>query len=123
MRQIFTPPMACSTTTRWLEIARFDAFFPNTDAFLREACVVFIGEEGEGAGGRLERLQRALSGGEPHLLVLDGLERVQSEGTAGRTRGDLEDHQVKNLLRSVASGLGRTRALVTSRFKLTDLEQ
>jgi len=27
------------------------------------------------------------------------------------------------LLRSIASGLGRTRALVTSRFKLTDLEQ
>lgn len=96
---------------------------PNTDAFLREACVVFVGEEGEGAGGRLERLQRAISGSEPHLLILDGLERVQSLGKAGRTRGDLEDHQLKNLLRSIGGGLGRTRALVTSRFKLTDLEQ
>ncbi|MGB8657021.1 MAG: DUF4062 domain-containing protein [Candidatus Zixiibacteriota bacterium] len=95
---------------------------PNTDAFLREALVVFAGEEGEGVGGRLERLQRALSGGEPHLLVLDGLERVQSVGQASRARGDLEDHRLKNLLRSIASGLGRTRALVTSRFKLTDLE-
>ncbi len=96
---------------------------PNTDAFLRETCIVFAGEEGEGAGGRLERLQRALSGSEPHLLVLDGLERVQSIGKAGRARGDLEDHRLKNLLRSIASGLGRTRALITSRFKLADLEQ
>jgi tetratricopeptide (TPR) repeat protein len=96
---------------------------PDTDAFLREACIVFAGEEGEGAGGRLERLQRALSGNEPHLLVLDGLERVQSIGKTGRARGDLEDHRLKNLLRSIASGLGRTRALITSRFKLTDLEQ
>jgi len=96
---------------------------PDTDAFLREACIVFAGEEGEGAGGRLERLQRALSGNEAHLLVLDGLERVQSIGKAGRARGDLEDHRLKNLLRSIANGLGRTRALITSRFKLTDLEQ
>jgi tetratricopeptide (TPR) repeat protein len=96
---------------------------PDTDAFLREACTVFAGEEGESAGGRLERLQRALSGSEPHLLVLDGLEKVQSVGKAGHARGDLEDHRVKNLLRSIASGLGRTRALITSRFKLTDLGQ
>lgn len=96
---------------------------PDTDAFLREACIVFAGEEGEGAGGRLERLQRALSESEPHLLVLDGLERAQSLGKAGRARGELEDHRVKNLLRSIASGLGRTRALITSRFKLADLQQ
>ena len=74
---------------------------PNTDAFLREACIVFAGEEGEGAGGRLERLQRALSGNVPHLLVLDGLEQVQSIGKVGRARGDLEDHRLKNLLRSI----------------------
>lgn len=96
---------------------------PDMDAFLREACIVFAGEEGEGVGGRLERLQRALDGSEPYLLILDGLERVQSIGRSGRARGDLEDHRLKNLLRSMASGLGRTRALITSRFKLTDLEQ
>ena len=96
---------------------------PNTDAFLEEACMVFAGETGEGVSGRLQRLQRALSGSDPHLLVLDGLERVQSIGKAGRAKGDLEDHRLKNLLRSIANGLGRTRALITSRFKLTDLEQ
>ncbi len=96
---------------------------PNTDAFLTEANIVFAGEVGEGAGGRLQRLQRALSGSEPHLLVLDGLERVQSVAKEGRARGDLRDHRLKNLLRSIAHGLGRTRALITSRFKLTDLDQ
>ncbi len=96
---------------------------PNTDDFLRETCILFAGEEGEGVGGRLERLERALSGNEPHLLVLDGLERVQSEGKTGRAKGDLEDHRIRNLLRSIASGLGRTRAVITSRFKLSDLEQ
>lgn len=94
---------------------------PNTDAFLREACDLFAGEAGEGAGGRLERLQRALAGGEPHLMVLDGLERVQAPGSGGRARGELEDHALKNLLRSLASGLGHARALITSRFHLADL--
>ncbi len=98
---------------------------PNTDAFLREACIVFAGEEGEGTGGRLERLQRALTSGESHLLILDGLERVQATGTGGRAkaRGELEDHRLKNLLRSLASGIGNARALVTSRYKLKDLDQ
>jgi hypothetical protein len=99
---------------------------PNTDAFLQEACLVFTGEEPEGAGGRLERLQRALAAeNRQHLLVLDGLERVQSEGkgSSGYAKGDLEDHRLKNLLRSIAASLGRTRALITSRFKLTDLAQ
>lgn len=99
---------------------------PNTDAFLEEACTVFIGEQAEGVGGRLERLQRALAAeNSQHLLVLDGLERIQSEGTGGmgHAKGELEDHRLKNLLRSIALGLGRTRALITSRFKLTDLAQ
>lgn len=99
---------------------------PNTDAFLEEALNVFAGESGDnqGLGGRLPRLQRALSeGDQPHLLVLDGLERVQSEGGSGRAWGELENHRIKNLLRTIAGGLGKTRAIITSRFKLTDLAQ
>ena len=99
---------------------------PNTDAFLEEALNVFAGEvsDGKRVGGRLPRLQRALSAGEqPHLLVMDGLERVQSEGASGRSWGELEDHRIKNLLRSIAGGLGKTKAIITSRFKLTDLAQ
>lgn len=96
---------------------------PRTDEFLRTACHYFTGEMPTSAGGLFERLQVALSGDEPHLLVLDGLERVQSEGTSGRPRGELEDPQLRRLLRWLAAGQGtRTRALVTSRFALVDLD-
>lgn len=93
---------------------------PHVDAFLRAAYLYFTGEKDPPAGGLLERLQMALSGDLPHLLVLDGLERVQSEGDH-RRRGELEDLQLKRLLRTFA-GSGNTRALVTSRFPLVDLE-
>jgi tetratricopeptide (TPR) repeat protein len=92
---------------------------PHTDAFLRAAYLYFTGEKDTPTGGMLERLQMALSGDVPHVLVLDGLERVQSEGDRGR-RGELEDLQLKRLLRGLA-GSGNTRALVTSRFPLVDL--
>jgi Tfp pilus assembly protein PilF len=58
----------------------------------------------------LERLQLALSGDAPHVLVLDGLERVQSEGDRAR-RGELEDLHLKRLVRAMAGGVGNARAL------------
>lgn len=94
---------------------------PHTDAFLRAAYTYFTGDKDAPAGGMLERLQLALSGDAPHVLVLDGLERVQSEGDRGR-RGELEDLQLKRLVRALSGGVGRARALVTSRFPLVDLE-
>ncbi len=60
--------------------------------------------------------------GRPHLIVLDGLERVQEDAGSGRVRGELSDHSLKLLLRAMAAGLGRARALVTSRYPLVDLE-
>jgi hypothetical protein len=95
---------------------------PDADAFLRECNQLFLGEEEGPAGGRLERLERGLRDGRPHLIVLDGLERVQEEAGAGRVRGELSDHTLKLLLRALAAGLGRARALVTSRFPLVDLQ-
>jgi tetratricopeptide (TPR) repeat protein len=92
-----------------------------TEAFLRAACEYFTGKADETSGGWLERLQVALSDGKPHLLLLDGLERVQSEGGGGRVRGELDEHSLKVLLRSLARGLKQVRALVTSRFELVDL--
>ena len=94
---------------------------PHTDAFLREAYVYFTGEKDAPTGGMLERLQLALSGDAPHVLVLDGLERVQSEG-GPRRRGELEDLQLKRLVRALAWGVGAARCLVTSRFPLVDLD-
>ena len=94
---------------------------PHTDAFLRAAYIYFTGEKDTPTGGMLERLQLALSGDAPHVLILDGLERVQSEG-GSRRRGELEDQQLKRLVRALAGGVGSARALVTSRFPLVDLE-
>ncbi|MGH9719561.1 MAG: tetratricopeptide repeat protein, partial [Bryobacteraceae bacterium] len=94
---------------------------PHTDAFLRAAYLYFTGEKDTPAGGMLERLQLALSGDAPHVLILDGLERVQSE-EGHRRRGELEDLQVKRLLRALSGGMGSARALVTSRFPLVDLD-
>jgi hypothetical protein len=95
---------------------------PDADAFLLECNQLFLGEVEGPAGGRLERLERGLRDGRPHLVVLDGLERVQEEAGGGRVRGELSDHTLKLLLRALANGLGRARALVTSRFPLVDLE-
>lgn len=95
---------------------------PDADAFLRECNQLFLGEEEGPAGGRLERLERGLRDGRPHLIVLDGLERVQEDAGGGRVRGELSDHSLKLLLRAMAAGLGRARALVTSRYPLVDLQ-
>jgi tetratricopeptide (TPR) repeat protein len=95
---------------------------PDVGAFLRECNHLFLGEEEGPAGGRLERLERGLRDGRPHLIILDGLERVQEDAGEGRVRGELSDHTLKLLLRALASGLGRARALVTSRFSLVDLQ-
>ncbi|HYL72854.1 MAG TPA: DUF4062 domain-containing protein [Bryobacteraceae bacterium] len=94
---------------------------PHTDAFLREAYIYFTGEKDTPTGGMLERLQLALSGDAPHVLVLDGLERVQTD-EGPRRRGELEDLQLKRLVRALAGGIGNTRALVTSRYPLVDLD-
>jgi tetratricopeptide (TPR) repeat protein len=95
---------------------------PDADALLRECTHLFLGETDGPAGGRLERLERGLRDGRPHLIVLDGLERAQEDAGSGHVRGELTDHTLKLLLRTMASGLGRARALVTSRFPLVDLQ-
>ncbi len=94
---------------------------PDVDAFLRECNQLFLGEEDGPPGGRLERLERGLRDGRPHLIVLDGLERVQENAGGGSVRGELSDHSLKLLLQVLAAGLGRARALVTSRYPLVDL--
>ena len=94
----------------------------DTDAFFRECASLFLAEPDDApSGGRLERLQRGLRDERPHLLILDGLERIQAESSGTRARGELEDQSLKLLLQAVASGLGRTRALITSRYPLPEL--
>ena len=101
------------------------SFYARSDvnAFLHECNQLFLGGEEEGSASEgLERLQRGLRDGRPHLLVLDGLEQVQVDAGGDRLRGEILDHNLKQLLRALAAGLGQTRVLVTSRFPLVDLE-
>jgi hypothetical protein len=95
---------------------------PDVDHFLREAASYLLGRPVEVAGAA-EALKDGLRGEQPHVLVLDGLERIQHDAGAGRVRGELEDPRLRTLLRLVAAGtLGRARLLLTTRFPLRDLD-
>ena len=94
---------------------------PRTEGFLAQALRYFARGVEAAPGERLERLQDALRAGPPHLLVLDGLERVQSPGDEGLAHGELRDPALRRLLAALARGLGAARVLVTSRFALTSL--
>ena len=103
------------------------SFYQEPDAgyFLQELHRYFGGADSsptpaKGAG-LLHLLRDALATGGTHLLVLDGLERVQQESDTPGQFGQIEDPLVKGLLARIAEGIGQTVALVTSRFPLTDL--
>jgi hypothetical protein len=97
---------------------------PDAGQFLQEAYRYFApsaaGATTAKGSGILHLLHDALSLGGPHLLVLDGLERVQQQESTG-AYGRIEDPLLKGLLTRLAEGVGRATALVTSRFPLTDL--
>jgi tetratricopeptide (TPR) repeat protein len=92
-----------------------------TDNFLRAAYMYFTGKDDAPTGGILEHLQMVLAGDAPHVLILDGLERAQTD-EGMRRRGELEDLQLKRFVKGLAGGLGNARALITSRFPLVDLD-
>lgn len=97
---------------------------PDTGLFLQEAYRYFARGAAPTAGakgtGILHLMHDALAVGGPHLLVLDGLERVQRQESTG-SYGQIEDPLLKGLLTRLAEGVSRAVALVTSRFPLTDL--
>src|SRR5262245_32556587 len=72
--------------------------------------------------GLLHLLRDALTVGGPHLLVLDGLEKVQGQeaGNAGDF-GQIEDPLLRGLLTRIAEGMGRTGVLITTRFPVPEL--
>lgn len=97
---------------------------PDSGLFLQEAFGYFcpgtsVALPGKGAG-LLHLLREALQQGGPHLLVLDGLERVQCQDVGNR-HGRIDDPLLRGLLTRAAEGLGATRVLLTSRFPLADL--
>jgi hypothetical protein len=95
---------------------------PDAGLFLRELFDYFSVSSAPAKGvGLLHLLNDALQEGGRHLLVLDGLERVQRQEGAGDGFGQIEDPLLKRLLVRLAEGLGRTMVVVTSRFPLADL--
>src|SRR5262245_55473337 len=98
---------------------------PDAGRFLEEAYHYFA--RGSPAAtargpGLLHLLRDALAVGGPHLLVLDGLEKVQrQEGGSAGDYGQIEDPLLRGLLTRVAEGMGRTGVLITTRFPVTDL--
>jgi hypothetical protein len=57
------------------------------------------------------------------LFVLDGLEKLQSEGSDGTEVGSLTDFPLKQFLTRIAEGCGNTKVLITSRYPLPDLRR
>jgi tetratricopeptide (TPR) repeat protein len=99
---------------------------PDTNAFLRTAVSYFKGGEQTQANGAgwFYLLSEALSSGGRYLIVLDGLERVQRPQTdASGIYGALEDPLLRGLLVRLASGTGSSKALITSRFPISDLDK
>lgn len=94
---------------------RAEAFFERALAYFAPA------QAGVAAGDRVAALEQALSLGPGHVLVIDGLEVVQGSGEEETTYGRIEDGALRRFLIRMARGLGAARALVTSRFELSDL--
>lgn len=108
---------------------------PDTTEFITESYFYFsqwldrerVGQlMQDGRRANVFLLARALEAADCRfLIVLDGLEKMQSDGTAmNLERGKLVDPSLKNLLLRIADGVcGHTKAIVTSRFPLTDLSE
>src|SRR5262249_9509420 len=88
---------------------------PHAGLFPREAFRYFAGDAAAASpargAGLLHLLREALSAGGPHLLVLDGLERVQQQdGAEVGAHGRVEDPLLRGLLTRIAEGAGRAAA-------------
>lgn len=64
----------------------------------------------------------ALPAAHAGVVVLDGVEAIQSDGVGGRARGSLEAPGLRRFLRSVADGLQPCKVLATTRTALVDLD-
>jgi hypothetical protein len=98
---------------------------PDAQAFL-QAVRSYFGDGGfsdpAGAAGSLYLSIQALEDGARNLLVLDGLERVQRIGGTDGLLGDISDPVLSQLVRRLAAGLGRTKAIITTRLRLSRVE-
>lgn len=64
----------------------------------------------------------ALPASHEGVVVLDGVEAIQSDGVGGRARGSLEAPGLRRFLRAVADGRHPCKVLATTRTALVDLD-
>ena len=64
----------------------------------------------------------ALPAAHAGVVVLDGLETLQSDGVGGKVRGSLEAPGLRRFLRAVVDGRHPCKVLATSRVALVDLD-
>lgn len=99
---------------------------PDANGFLQTAYQYFTGgctADAHGAGW-FHLLKDALSGDHRYLLVLDGLERIQRQQTSvAGIYGELEDPLLCGFLSRLAAGTGGAKAIITSRFPVSDIER
>jgi hypothetical protein len=95
---------------------------PKVEALV-DALLIRFGQPLVPPGTRIDRLELALGRAGRLLVVLDGLEAVQADGSGDRAQGELEDPPLRRLLFAVAAGLGGVRVLLTTRYPPADLDR
>lgn len=103
------------------------SFYVDQDvgAFLAEAYRYFSGGRSTDAKGSsaIYQLTDVLARGGHHLIVMDGLERVQRAFSDERKQfGELDEPMLRQFVRRMALGVGDTACLITSRFPLADID-
>ncbi|MEO6720598.1 MAG: pYEATS domain-containing protein [Ferruginibacter sp.] len=103
------------------------SFSKNADIgeFLKAASLVFADEEPISFDGIVEKLELALKFENNQNLVvldrLDVLQPIETESKKNIVAGKQDEqlfNQLEQLLQSIASGLGNTKAIITSRYQL-----
>lgn len=94
----------------------------SAEAFIRDAFGAFnahaaLPGSAEKQGERLADLVRE----QPTLLILDGLEPFQY--ASGADQGRLKDRALKTLIRRLSQSFPRGLLVITSRMKITDIEE
>jgi tetratricopeptide (TPR) repeat protein len=94
---------------------------PSPDSFFAELGN-WLAADSDHQRDSYHRILQRLPGAGPVLIVLDGLETVQEDGSRDRVLGRISDGRLRDLLGRVADGLlENTSLLITSRFRLYDL--
>ncbi|MBI4814951.1 MAG: NACHT domain-containing protein [Deltaproteobacteria bacterium] len=95
---------------------------PSTESFF-SSLHEFANPKATSSSSHFACLEALRQREEHTLLILDGLERAQSDGTKGAPFGEIEDVFLRDLILAAATGLlGKVGILTTTRFALTPLE-